>query len=57
MDTFTRVLTEFSKWISSVFYLIVDIEIFGISMWKILSLLVVFLVLEIIIKSLNRAKG
>lgn len=57
METFTRVLTEFSKWISSVFYLIVDIEIFGISMWKILSLLVVFLVLEIIIKSLNRAKG
>lgn len=56
MEIFTRVITEFGKWISSVFYLIVDIEIFGVSVWKIISLIVVFTILEIIIKSINRQK-
>lgn len=56
MEKFTRVITEFGKWISSVFYLIVDIEIFGVSVWKIISLIVVFTILEIIIKSINRQK-
>lgn len=48
------VFTEFGKWISKLFYMLVDIKIFGISIWQIISLLSVFIILEIIIKSLNK---